>query len=335
MDINNNIQYKEERCSMTVQEQIIEKIKAYDTIIIHRHQRPDPDAFGSQMGLAEILRTTFPQKNIYVVGKSVPGLAWIAEMEEISDEVYQNALVIVTDTANAPRIDDNRYDLGKELIKIDHHPNDEPYGDLQWVVAGASSTSSLIYKLVELSNGLLKLNDNAARVLYAGIVGDTGRFLYSVDSETMRVVSELFKYDFDVIEVNQTMDSISEAAAKLSGYVLENVTILESGVAYMVLTNELLASFELGDAGTAFVIPLPGRIKTVKSWVVFEEQDDHSYRVRLRSKQVVINGLARNHGGGGHPLASGARARDKDEVNDIIDELDRLVRKATYVYGKD
>lgn len=320
---------------MTVQAQIIEKIKAYDTIIIHRHQRPDPDAFGSQMGLAEILRTSFPHKKIYIVGKNVPGLAWIASMEEIPDDVYQNALVIVTDTANAPRIDDRRFDLGKELIKIDHHPNDEPYGDLQWVIAGASSTSSLIYKLVELSNGLLKLNANAARVLYAGIVGDTGRFLYSVDSETMRVVSELFKYDFDVIAVNQAMDSISEAAAKLSGYVLENVNILDSGVAYMILTNEIVTSFDLGDAGTAFVIPLPGRINTVKTWVVFEEQDDHSYRVRLRSKQIFINGLARNHGGGGHPLASGARARDKDEVNDIIDELDRLVRKSTYGYGKE
>lgn len=313
---------------MTVQEQIIAKIQEYDTIVIHRHQRPDPDAFGSQVGLAEIIRNSFPEKKVYTVGKTVPGLAWIAQMDEIADDVYDNALVIITDTANAPRIDDRRFDYGVETIKIDHHPNDEPYGDLQWIIAGASSTSSMIYELAEASNGVLKLNDDAARVMYAGIVGDTGRFLYSTDSETMRVVSELFKYDFDIIEVNQTLDSISEAAAKLSGYVFEHITILDSGMAYMVLSTELVESFNLGDAGTAFVVPLPGRIDSIKTWAIFEEQDDHSYRARLRSKGITINKIARHHDGGGHPLASGARARDMDEVNDIIDELDRAVRWA-------
>lgn len=312
---------------MTIQEQIIAKIEEYDTIIIHRHQRPDPDAFGSQAGLAEIIKYSFPNKTVHIVGNTIPGLAWIAEMETIDDTLYQDALVIVTDTANAPRIDDQRYPKGKELIKIDHHPNDEPYGDLQWVVAGASSTSSLIYELVELSNGKLLVNDAAARVLYTGIVGDTGRFLYSVDSETMRVVSELFKYDFDIIKVNQKMDAISPAAAKLSGYVFQNLELLDDGLAYMVLSSELVSSFELGESGTAFVVPLPGRIDSVRTWVIFEEQDDHSYRVRLRSKDMVINTIARNHNGGGHPLASGARAKDLDEVNDIIDELARALKR--------
>lgn len=312
---------------MTIQEQIIAKIEAYDTIIIHRHQRPDPDAFGSQAGLATIIRNSFPEKTVRIVGKTVPGLAWLAEMEPVADELYQNALVIVTDTANAPRIDDQRYPMGKELIKIDHHPNDDQYGGLQWVVAGASSTSNLIYELVEQSAGKLQVNAEAARLLYAGIVGDTGRFLYSVDSETMRVVSELFKYDFDIIKVNQKMDAISPAAAKLSGYVLQNLNIVENGLAYMILTNELVSSFELGESGTAFVVPLPGRIDSVRTWVIFEEQDDHSYRVRLRSKDMVINNIARNHDGGGHPLASGAKARDLDEVNDIIDELARALKR--------
>lgn len=312
---------------MTIQEQIIAKIEEYDTIIIHRHQRPDPDAFGSQSGLATIIRNSYPDKKVYIVGKTVPGLAWIAEMDTIEDSIYDNALVIVTDTANAPRIDDQRYPTGKEMIKIDHHPNDEPYGDLQWVVADASSTSSLIYELAEQSHGKMTLNAEAARVLYAGIVGDTGRFLYSVDSETMRVVSQLFKFDFDIIKVNQKMDAISPEAAKLSGYVLQNLNIVEDGLAYMVLSNELVSSFDLGDSGTAFVVPLPGRVDSVRTWVVFEEQDDHSYRVRLRSKDMVINTIARNHAGGGHPLASGARARDMDEVNDIIDELARARKR--------
>ena len=85
---------------MTVFQAILEKIKAYDTIIIHRHQRPDPDAIGSQVGLKEILKTNFPDKKILATGVNEPTLSWIAEMDEVADQDYEGALVIVTDTAN-------------------------------------------------------------------------------------------------------------------------------------------------------------------------------------------------------------------------------------------
>ena len=102
---------------MTVFQAILEKIRAYDTIIIHRHQRPDPDAIGSQVGLKEILKTNFPDKKVLATGVNEPTLSWIAEMDEVTDQDYEGALVIVTDTANTPRIDDDRYDKGDFLIK--------------------------------------------------------------------------------------------------------------------------------------------------------------------------------------------------------------------------
>ena len=103
---------------MTLFQAILEKIKAYDTIIIHRHQRPDPDAIGSQIGLKEILKTNFSDKKILATGVNEPTLSWIAEMDEVPDNDYEGALVIVTDTANTPRIDDDRYDMGDFLIKM-------------------------------------------------------------------------------------------------------------------------------------------------------------------------------------------------------------------------
>ena len=72
-------------------------------------------------------------------------------------------------------------------------------------------------------------------------------------------------------------------------------------------------------------MPLPGHIAQVKCWAIFVEQDDHSFRVRLRSKGPVINELAKRHHGGGHPLASGAKAADRDEVAQIVKELEELV----------
>lgn len=157
---------------MTLFQAILEKIKAYDTIIIHRHQRPDPDAIGSQIGLKEILKTNFSDKKILATGINEPTLSWIAEMDEVPDNDYEGALVIVTDTANTPRIDDDRYDKGDFLIKIDHHPNDDAYGDLLLVDTSASSASEIVTDWA-LTLGL-SLSDAAARVLYNGIVGDTG-----------------------------------------------------------------------------------------------------------------------------------------------------------------
>ncbi len=52
--------------------ELIRTISLYDTIILHRHVRPDPDAYGSQCGLTEILRETYPEKNIFAVGTPEP-----------------------------------------------------------------------------------------------------------------------------------------------------------------------------------------------------------------------------------------------------------------------
>ena len=174
---------------MNVQEEILEKIKKYQKIIIHRHQRPDPDAIGSQTGLAEILKVSFPTKEIFMVGKKIPGFAWIGEMDEIDNEVFNDALVIVTDTANAPRIDDRRFDQGDMLIKIDHHPNDEPYGDIMLVKTEASSCSEIIYDFYHHFKDELTLPQNAAHALLAGIIGDTGRYLYpATTAHTMKEI---------------------------------------------------------------------------------------------------------------------------------------------------
>lgn len=314
---------------MTAQTQIFAQIKAADTIIIHRHQRPDPDAVGSQMGLAEIIRNTYPTKKVYVVGKEVPSLSWMGTMDTIEDSVYDDALVIVTDTANEPRVDDCRYEYGKTLVKIDHHPNDEPYGDYSWVDTTVSSSSELIFSFYNEFKEELTLSNAGASYLYSGIVGDTGRFLYATGASTMWTAAELMKFNFDWTKINQKMDTISPEAAKVSGYVYEHMTLTDAGLNYIILTNEILDSFELGDYGTAFIVPLMGKVDAAQAWAVFEQQDEGFYRVRLRSREIPINGIAKRHGGGGHPLASGALAQTDAEANDIVYELNQLLKENT------
>lgn len=313
---------------MKVQEEILATIKAFDRIIIHRHQRPDPDALGSQVGLAEILRASFPEKEIYQVGGPVEGLDYLALMQTIPDDLYKGALVIVTDTANAPRVSDQRYDQGAKLIKIDHHPNDEPYGELVWVNTNASSCSEMIVSFWQMFQNELTMTQEAARLLYAGIVGDTGRFLYpATTATTLRLAAELLDYGFDAAKINRQLDQVSRSVARLSGYVYENIEIDEIGAGKVILSQELQQRFGVVDSETSAVVSLPGKIDEVMAWAIFVEQPEGYYRVRMRSKGPVINEIAKRHHGGGHPLASGANAKDLEEVAVIYQEIQAAIKE--------
>lgn len=241
-------------------------------------------------------------------------------MDQVSDADYKDALVIVTDTANRPRIDDERYTMGACLIKIDHHPNDDIYGDLSYVDTKASSASEIIAEFA-FSQGLA-LTDEAARLLYTGIVGDTGRFLYaSTSSKTLAIASQLRNYTFDFAAISRQMDSFPLKIAKLQGYVFEQLDIDDSGAARLLLSQKVLNSFGISLAESSAIVSAPGKIDVVQAWVIFVELPDGQYRVRMRSKEKVINGIAKRHQGGGHPLASGATSSGLEENEQIYQEL--------------
>src|SRR5699024_8629467 len=106
----------------------------------------------------------------------------------------------------------------------DHHPNNDAYGDLLWVDTSASSTSEMIYTFYkEGKDAGLKINDAAARLIYAGIVGDTGRFLFpSTSKKTFSYAAELVQYDFDRNDLYNKMYEINEHIARARGFVLQN-----------------------------------------------------------------------------------------------------------------
>ena len=307
-------------------DRIIEAIEAAQTIILHRHERPDPDALGSQVGLKELIEATYTDKVVKVTGYSEPSLAFLSDMDVVTDEDYKEALVIVCDTANTPRIDDDRYTLGQTLIKIDHHPEVDPYGDISWVDPSMSSTSEMIYLLATTGKKKLTVTDEAARLMYAGIIGDTGRFLYpSTTEQTLYVAAELVRFKFNRSHLYNQLYERKPAVARLKGYLLDQLDLSDAGVTSAKLTVDILARYGVTSEETSALIGTYGDVLGIKAWVIFVEEPDQ-IRVRLRSKGPQIHTLAARYNGGGHPLASGAKVKSWDEADQLVKDLNDICR---------
>ena len=220
---------------MATFDEIYEKIKEYPTIILHRHTSPDPDAIGSQAGLARSLRLAFPDKKILCAGENDEGdLIWINKMDEVKPEDYKGALVITTDTANTPRISNKNYDKGDLLIKIDHHPDVDPYADMSYVDPDAPAASEIIFDFLKAEN--LPITKEVAAALYAGIVGDTGRFMYpETSAHTFDVAAELTKTGINITDIAREIADVTFDEAKLQALAMDKMEIDPVGAAYTIL----------------------------------------------------------------------------------------------------
>lgn len=311
---------------------VLQKIKEYDRIILTRHVRPDGDAIGATKGLARILELSFPEKEVYVLNEdSSEHMAFLGgESEPIPDEAYHNALCIVMDTGNLERISNKKYTLCKELIKIDHHIDNAPYGDVSWVESHRSSVCEMVVAFYAAFPGELKLDKQAAEYLYTGLVTDSGWFRFSsVSGETMRLAGILLDcgIDTDVIAAHLTLTDFSMLKYKAEVY--EKMRITENGVAYVFIDLSMQKKYGLSreDAGEA--VTFMESLKGCLCWIAFIEvgDKDHSIRARMRSRFAAINSIAEKYRGGGHACASGATVYSEEELAALVAETDALIKE--------
>lgn len=305
---------------------IYRKIKEYDTIIIHRHIKPDGDALGSQIGLKESLIATFPNKCIKVVGDMSERYSFIGEMDEIDDSLYEDALVIVLDTGAERLISDERYKLGKYLIKIDHHLPQGEYGDLAYVDTSRESCAGVVASF--LMEKRFKINDKVATALFTGMVTDSGRFRYqSTSSTTYKIASELMKYNIDTESIYNKIYVDKLANVKLKAKLIDKFIVLDSGVAYLINTKEEIKEYNVPiyDVSRGMVNIMAG-IEEIKIWANFSEDENGDIYCEIRSNGPNINVVATKYGGGGHLQASGTTIYSFDTVKKIINDLERVAR---------
>lgn len=307
---------------------IIEKIEEYNKIIILRHQRPDGDCIGASLGLREIIKNSYPKKEVKVFADDyAKDLNFIESEDENTDDNYNDALIIIVDTANLERVSNSISIDNNYVIKIDHHPNVQPYGMINYVEDELSSACELIVKIIEESQGKLLLNQKAAKLLYMGMVTDTGRFKYSVDEETLRRAGHLLSYGIDLELMYANLYLKDFNMYKLQGEVYRKMKISKNGVAYIYVTKEMQDKFGLTPNEASMVVGSLDSIKGSLIWIAFIDNADGSIRVRLRSRFLEINDIASKYRGGGHSRASGATLYEKEEIKKLVNDCDKKLKK--------
>lgn len=311
---------------------ILAKIKEYDRILIFRHFRNDGDCVGASMGLREILRASFPEKEILVIDdERSEFLAFLGESDpEISEEAYREALGIVVDTATSNRISNKKFVLCKELVKIDHHIPVEAYGCINWVEEDISSACELIVKFYDTFRDQLQLPKSAAKFLFTGMVTDTGRFKYeSVNGDTMRRAGILLDAGVDTENIFSNLYLEEFEHLKFKAHVYKSMRITENGVAWIYVSKAMQEKFGLNMESASSVVGMLDTIKGSLCWLAFIETGDEagSIRVRLRSRYMTINTLAEQYRGGGHASASGATVYGRKEVNSMVRKADAMIKE--------
>ena len=305
---------------------IAKEIKKYNTIVIARHIGPDPDALGSSIGLKELIVNNFPKKKVYVVGSPAARFRYLGNIDKQIDIDTKKALLIVTDTPDIKRIDGAIPNNFAKVIKIDHHPFVEKYADIELIDDKASSASQLIIEFAKKNH--YKLNKTIASKLYLGVVADTNRFLYEYTTwKTLNLVSWLIKKtDLDFTNLYENLYNRSLKEIIFSGYISLNMKVTESGLAYIKLTDDIIKEYEVDASTAGNLIENFNNIDQIKV-VAFCSQDKDYIKCSIRSRGPIINEIASHYNGGGHIYASGARPKNFEETDNMLNELDKICEK--------
>ena len=312
---------------MNIYKQVFKIIKKYNTIVIARHIGADPDALGSQFALKDIILKLFPEKKVYAVGNPASRFKFFGNNEKFDNVDTTKGLLIVLDTPDIKRIDGVSLDNFEYVIKIDHHPIIDKYANIELIDDTACSTSQLILEFV--FNNKIAINKEIGEKLYLGIVGDTDRFLHDYTStKTFYLVNKLLeetKIDFTSLSKFLYQRPISEI--RFEGYIYQNLTLTENGVAYIKITDRKLKEFGVDSAAAGNMINDLKFVNEIVVWVFLTEDiKSNLSRANIRSVGPYINEIATKFGGGGHKYASGVKLKTWEDSDKLINELDELVK---------
>ena len=303
---------------------LLNKIKEYNKITIYKHVKPDGDCVFSSLALYQFLKDNFSNKQIKIVGKDEYDL--ITVNHKCSDAFIQESLGISLDTATSSRIDDFRALACKYLIKIDHHPLTEAFGDLNIVDDKSSSTCELLANIF-LSKQFkqYKLSKKTCEYLYCGMVTDTINFrTTNTTANTFNTASKIItKGDLQPSDLTEyVMDCSYETFKKKSQ--VRNYLVVDDKFGYVKLNKKELSKLKLAPNVAKTYIDEIGTIKDINVWA-FAVEDNKLWDVSLRSKRgYTVNKIASKYNGGGHINAAATKKLTNEQLDTLFIELKKL-----------
>ena len=307
-------------------------VRQYDRIAIFRHIMPDYDALGTQLGLYHFIKDNFPNKEVIVVGDNhvtfTPRL--FQEMDKVNDSWFDTPfLAIICDVGAKKRIADPRFEKGEKIVIVDHHPKVEDLATFDITDTTKSAAAELMVSLLLNWKGKYVWSKESATNFYIGMVGDNGRFQYSsTNAHTFKIASHLIGCGISLNEIYGAMYLKNIDDLKVTAYILNNFKVSPKGVAYYVLDEKIQQELQITTERGKENVNLFSNIKGINIWCSITQDTDPKepcWRISIRSREYVINGVATQFGGGGHAQASGAKINTLDELPGFIAALDALI----------
>ena len=310
-------------------EKIIAKIEKYDSIVIFGHHNPDGDCYGSQIALRNILRSEYPQKQIYCVGSGLKKfLNIIGQMDIVTDETISKSLAILVDGNDLSRAEDQRVRTALDFAKIDHHIDLHNFTEGPEVIDDkATSTCELIYKFAKEND--FEIDLMSASALYLGIMTDTGRFQFADDFVGMfKMVSDLCSIGVDPILLTKTNNLQPEIVLDIKSFIYSHVQKTDY-IIYAVARKSEREKLGVSSAQIVSNTSLLSYIAGHPIWFVASETDNGGMQVEIRSSTYNVQQVAVHFGGGGHTYAAGFTVKkySQETLNELIDLLSHLVKK--------
>lgn len=299
------------------------------TVAIGGHMRPDGDCVGSCMGLYKYIMEIHPEKDVDVYLEEIPDSFRMFEstqelLHELKEEkVYD--LFIALDCGDAGRLgfSETAFRNAKKTICIDHHVSNVSYADENYIVPDASSTSELVYRLIEKSY----LTTEIAEFLYLGIVHDTGVFQYSCTApETMEAAAQLMRKGVRANEIiDKTFYEKTYAQNQILGRaLLESFLFMDGKCIVSWITSKMMEFHGVKPKDLEGIVSQLRNTKDVEVAILLYELAPREFKVSLRaSGDIDVSKVASCFGGGGHKKAAGVTMQGS--VHDIINKLSEQI----------
>ena len=313
-------------------------INNHNFFIVIGHKEPDGDCISSCLGIAEILKHYNKQYQLLSAGPFKRTeiqkfeKQFTNEMEFLSEEERKQTGLIICDCSEMHRLGEIEGDLRNlDTFVIDHHKTAEIPNNAESIIYSNSPAASLLVQLL-YENCVGKLTEKIAKILYFGLMTDTGffRFLTNKDTETFLASARLVEAGANPREAYDEITSgKSYQSRKLLGVMLNHAETYLDGkliVTYETLEDTKKYGQEGRDSDALYSALLA--VKNVEAVVFVRQETDSNCTAGLRSKdRVDVSSVAAKFGGGGHKNASGLSTQGKIEtlIPAIVKEFARII----------